>query len=197
MCADPTSLAVLMVKADKYATADSAMRIKVTASNKFVPAPATPKPAGDNRGGQNNSKRKADQMANNKLVANVEGKTSASQAAPHESVAIRATPTGSPGRLSSSCSTPPARYIRGLRRLPIPFASATSHAGCRKGRACRLLRVRRRRPAHRLPIKPRSRRRRLATMAHILTTTRIKTERSSSSPVKSTTSTACAKGGAR
>ncbi|KAI4994875.1 hypothetical protein ZWY2020_034778 [Hordeum vulgare] len=60
MCAEPTSLAVLMAKADKYATADSAMRIKVTALDKVVPAPATHKPAGDNRGGQNNYKRKAD-----------------------------------------------------------------------------------------------------------------------------------------
>ncbi|KAE8805629.1 hypothetical protein D1007_18298 [Hordeum vulgare] len=85
MCAEPTSLAVLMAKADKYATADSAMRIKVTALDKVVPAPATPKPAGDNRGGQNNYKRKADQMdprSNNKLVANVEGEASASQAGP-------------------------------------------------------------------------------------------------------------------
>ncbi|KAE8768806.1 hypothetical protein D1007_59688 [Hordeum vulgare] len=82
MCAEPTSLAVLMAKADKYATADSAMRIKVTASDKVVPAPTTPKPVGDNRGGQNNYKRKADQMANNKLVANVEGEASASQAGP-------------------------------------------------------------------------------------------------------------------
>ncbi|KAE8794971.1 hypothetical protein D1007_30169 [Hordeum vulgare] len=82
MCAEPTSLAVLMAKADKYATADSAMRIKVTASDKVVPAPATPKPAGDNRGGKNNYKRKADQMANNKLVANMEGEASASQAGP-------------------------------------------------------------------------------------------------------------------
>ncbi|KAE8774797.1 hypothetical protein D1007_52757 [Hordeum vulgare] len=82
MCAEPTSLAVLMAKADKYATADSAMRIKVTALDKVVPAPATPKPAGDNRGGQNNYKRKADQMGNNKLVANVEGEASASPAGP-------------------------------------------------------------------------------------------------------------------
>ncbi|KAE8800402.1 hypothetical protein D1007_24097 [Hordeum vulgare] len=85
MCAEPTSLAVLMAKADKYATADSAMCIKVTALDKVVPAPATPKPAGDNRGGQNNYKRKADQMdprSNNKLVANMEGEASASQAGP-------------------------------------------------------------------------------------------------------------------
>ncbi|KAE8812594.1 hypothetical protein D1007_10290 [Hordeum vulgare] len=85
MCTEPTSLAMLMAKADKYATADSAMRIKVTALDKVVPAPATPKPAGDNRDGQNNYKRKADQMdprSNNKLVANVEGDASASQAGP-------------------------------------------------------------------------------------------------------------------
>ncbi|KAE8806254.1 hypothetical protein D1007_17687 [Hordeum vulgare] len=85
MCAEPTSLAVLMAKADKYATADSAMRIKVTALDKVVPAPATPKLVGDNRGGQNNYKRKADQMdprSMNKLVANVEGEASASQVGP-------------------------------------------------------------------------------------------------------------------
>ncbi|KAI4989940.1 hypothetical protein ZWY2020_038303 [Hordeum vulgare] len=74
MCVEPTSLAMLMAKADKYATADSAMRIKVTALDNIVPAPATPKPVGDNRGGQNNYKRK--------LVANVEGEASASQAGP-------------------------------------------------------------------------------------------------------------------
>ncbi|KAI5000375.1 hypothetical protein ZWY2020_004964 [Hordeum vulgare] len=52
MCSEPTSLAVLMAKAEKYAAADSAMRLKVTASDK----------AGDNRGGQNKNKCKADQM---------------------------------------------------------------------------------------------------------------------------------------
>ncbi|KAE8787691.1 hypothetical protein D1007_38297 [Hordeum vulgare] len=74
-----------MAKADKYATADSAMRVKVTASDKAVPTPATPKPVGDSRGGQNNNKRKADQLdscSNNKLVAGVEGEASASQAGP-------------------------------------------------------------------------------------------------------------------
>ncbi|KAE8798609.1 hypothetical protein D1007_26094 [Hordeum vulgare] len=85
MCSEPTSLVVLMAKADKYATADSAMRVKVTTSDKVVPTPATPKPAGDNRGGQNNNKRKADQMdsrSNNKLVASMEGETSAPQDGP-------------------------------------------------------------------------------------------------------------------
>ncbi|KAE8806591.1 hypothetical protein D1007_17199 [Hordeum vulgare] len=61
MCSEPTSLAVLMAKADKYATANFAMQVKVTASDKIVPMPSTPKPAGDNRGGPNN-KRKADQL---------------------------------------------------------------------------------------------------------------------------------------
>ncbi|KAI4979901.1 hypothetical protein ZWY2020_016654 [Hordeum vulgare] len=82
MCSEPTSLAVLMAKAYKYATADSAMRVKVTTSDKAVLTPATPKPAGDGRGGQNNNKRKADQMdsrSNNKLVGSVEGETSAPQ----------------------------------------------------------------------------------------------------------------------
>ncbi|KAI4987386.1 hypothetical protein ZWY2020_020186 [Hordeum vulgare] len=35
MCSEPTSLAVLMAKADKYAIADSAMWVKVTASDNF------------------------------------------------------------------------------------------------------------------------------------------------------------------
>lgn len=85
MCSEATSLAVLMAKADKYATVDSAMHVKVTASDKVVPTPATSKPAGDNRGGQNNYQRKADQMdprSNNKLVASMEGETSAPQAGP-------------------------------------------------------------------------------------------------------------------
>ncbi|KAE8810222.1 hypothetical protein D1007_13109 [Hordeum vulgare] len=61
-----------MAKADKYATADTAMPVKVTASDKAVLTPATPK-------------RKADQMeyrSNSKLVASVEGETSAPQASP-------------------------------------------------------------------------------------------------------------------
>ncbi|KAE8795105.1 hypothetical protein D1007_30047 [Hordeum vulgare] len=74
-----------MAKADKYATADSAMRVKVTASDKAVPTPATQKPSRDNRGGQNNYKRKADQTdsrSKNKLVASVEGETTAPQTCP-------------------------------------------------------------------------------------------------------------------
>ncbi|KAE8812790.1 hypothetical protein D1007_10118 [Hordeum vulgare] len=81
MCSEPTSLAVLMAKADKYAMADSAMQVKVTASDKAVPTPATPKPAGDSRGGQNN-KRKADQLdsrSTSKQVANVEEDTPPTQ----------------------------------------------------------------------------------------------------------------------
>ncbi|KAE8811768.1 hypothetical protein D1007_11298 [Hordeum vulgare] len=83
MCSEPTTLAVLRAKADKYATADSAMRVKMTASDKVVPTPAPPKPAGDGWGGQNNNKRKANQLdshSNNKLVASMEGETSAPQA---------------------------------------------------------------------------------------------------------------------
>ncbi|KAE8770642.1 Endoglucanase 3 [Hordeum vulgare] len=74
MCSEPTSLAVLMAKVDKYATADFEMGVKVTASDKIVPTPSTPKPAGDNRGGQNN-KRKANQLdshSTSKHVASME-----------------------------------------------------------------------------------------------------------------------------
>ncbi|KAE8785585.1 hypothetical protein D1007_40651 [Hordeum vulgare] len=72
-----------MAKADKCATADSTMLVKVTTSDKVVPTPTTPKPASDNRGGQNNHKRKADHLdsrSNNKLVANVEGEAPTTQA---------------------------------------------------------------------------------------------------------------------
>ncbi|KAE8788249.1 hypothetical protein D1007_37737 [Hordeum vulgare] len=81
MGSEPTSLAVLMAKADKYATADSTMRVKVTASNKVVPTPSTPKPVGDNRGGQYN-KRKVDQLDSrsaSKQVANMEEEAPAAQ----------------------------------------------------------------------------------------------------------------------
>ncbi|KAI5016583.1 hypothetical protein ZWY2020_006434 [Hordeum vulgare] len=143
MCTKPTSLAVLMAKADKYTTADSAMRVKVTALDKIVPTSATPKLAGDNRGGQKNYKRKADQMdprSNSKLVASVEGKTSAPQTALHESAPTEATPTGCPSSPSSSFSTPHARYILGRSHLPTPFDSVALRAGCRKEMACRLIR---------------------------------------------------------
>ncbi|KAE8817950.1 hypothetical protein D1007_04303 [Hordeum vulgare] len=117
MCAEPTSLAVLMAKADKYATADSAMRIKVTASDKVVPTSATPKPAGDNRGGQNNYKRKADQMdprSNNKLVANVKGEVSASQAGPPRKRPNRSNPNWLPRQsLEQLLDTPCKIHFRG------------------------------------------------------------------------------------
>ncbi|KAE8772543.1 hypothetical protein D1007_55460 [Hordeum vulgare] len=111
-----------MAKADKYASADSAMRIKVTALDKVVPAPATPKPAGDNRGGQNNYKRKADQMdprSNNKLVANVEGGASASQAGPPRKLRNQGNPNWLPKQSLEQLLDPPARYIMShtLRQL--------------------------------------------------------------------------------
>ncbi|KAE8809096.1 hypothetical protein D1007_14540 [Hordeum vulgare] len=99
MCTEPTSLAVLIAKADKYATVDSAMRIKVITSDKVVPTPATPKPAGDNRGGQNNYKRKADQMdprSNSKLVANVESEALAPQTGPPRKCPNRSNPNWLP-----------------------------------------------------------------------------------------------------
>jgi hypothetical protein len=82
MCDEPDTLAELMAVADKYATTDSAMRLKimVDADGKPVPVqPATPKPAGeanqrrqDNNNNNNNNKRKAEQPApryNNQQVA--------------------------------------------------------------------------------------------------------------------------------
>ncbi|KAE8782491.1 hypothetical protein D1007_44158 [Hordeum vulgare] len=136
MCAEPTSLAVLMAKADKYATADSAMHIKVTALDKVVSAPATPKPAGDNRGGKNNYKRKVDHMdprSNNKLVANVEGETSASQAGSPRKRPYRGNPNWLPRQSLEQMLDAPARYILGRRRLPIPFDSATSQPAVARG----------------------------------------------------------------
>ncbi|KAE8812459.1 Endoglucanase 3 [Hordeum vulgare] len=102
MCFEPTSLVVLMAKANKYATDDSAMRVKVTALDKAIPTSSTPKPVGDNRGGQNNNKRKADQLdsrSNNKLVANME------EEAPALNGGSPARTTGSPSSPSSKCLT--------------------------------------------------------------------------------------------
>ncbi|KAE8810669.1 hypothetical protein D1007_12597 [Hordeum vulgare] len=165
MCAESTSLAVLMAKADKYTTADSAMHIKVTTSDKVVPTPTTPKPAGDNQGGQNNYKRKADQMdprSNTKLVANVEGEASASQAGPPRKRPNRSNPNWLPKQSLEQLLDAPCKIHSGRCHLPIPFDSAASRAGCHKGMACRLLRVHRRRPVHRLPTTLRLHHRRLA-----------------------------------
>ncbi|KAE8780833.1 hypothetical protein D1007_45978 [Hordeum vulgare] len=122
MCAEPTSLAVLMAKVEKYATADSVMHIKVTALDKVVPAPATPKPTGDNRDGQNNYKRKADQLdprSNNKLVAHVEGEASASQAGPPRKCHNQ----GNPNWL-------PKQSLEQLLDAPCNAAGSASYAGC-------------------------------------------------------------------
>ncbi|KAE8792408.1 hypothetical protein D1007_33014 [Hordeum vulgare] len=135
MCSKPTSLAVLMAKADKYATADSAMRVKVTASDKVVPMPATPKPAGDGRGGENNNKRKADQMdsrSNNKLVASVEGETSAPQAGPQRKRPNMGNANWLPKQTFEQLLDAPCKIHS------TPFHSAASRAGCRKGIACQL-----------------------------------------------------------
>ncbi|KAE8799871.1 hypothetical protein D1007_24751 [Hordeum vulgare] len=179
-----------MAKADKYATADSVMRVKVTASDKVVPTPATPKPAGDNQGGQNNYKRKADKMdtcSNSKLVASMEGETSAPQAGP---------PRKRPNR--SNTNWLPKQSFEQLLDAPCKIHSgAQPSSHCRKGVACRLLQVRRRPLMHQLPTTLRLRRRHLAMTAITKTTTLIKTEHSSSSPAKAATSTACARGGAR
>ncbi|KAE8811860.1 Endoglucanase 3 [Hordeum vulgare] len=58
MCSEPTSLVALMAKADKYATVDSAMRIKISAKDKPVQPLATTKPAGDNQGRKKTSTRR-------------------------------------------------------------------------------------------------------------------------------------------
>ncbi|KAE8808299.1 hypothetical protein D1007_15199 [Hordeum vulgare] len=132
MCAEPTSVAVLMAKADKYATADSAMRIKVTASDKVVPTPATPKPAGDNRGGQNNYKRKVDQMdprSNSKLVANVEGEASASQAGPPRKRPNRSNPNWLPKQSLEQLLDAPCKIHVGA----MPAVGSTSYACCDGG----------------------------------------------------------------
>jgi hypothetical protein len=76
---EPTTMAALMVIADKYANADSAMKIQVVLdeAGKAMPAPP-PKPAGESSRQQNNqqnNKRKADQLApryDNRLVAAAE-----------------------------------------------------------------------------------------------------------------------------
>ncbi|KAE8809993.1 hypothetical protein D1007_13313 [Hordeum vulgare] len=67
-----------MAKADKYATADSAMRIKVSATDKPTPSSTATKPVVDNR----NNKCKADQLApsRSKQVTTIEEEQPAMQA---------------------------------------------------------------------------------------------------------------------
>ncbi|KAE8812369.1 hypothetical protein D1007_10731 [Hordeum vulgare] len=181
MCAEPTSLAVLMAKADKYATADSAMRIKVTALDKVVPAPATPKPAGDNRGGQNNYKRKADQMdprSNNKLVANVEGEASASQAGPPRKRRNQGNPNWLPKQSLEQLLDAPCKIHSGATPSTHTLRQCSVARRLSQGEGLPAPRVRRRRPVHRLPITLRFRRHRLAMTVLTLTTILIKTERS-------------------
>ncbi|KAE8806137.1 Endoglucanase 3 [Hordeum vulgare] len=82
VCLEPTRLAELMAKGDKYATTDSAMWIKVTATGKAAVPLATPKPAADVRG-QENNKRKADHTNpryGSKKVATMEEEQPATQA---------------------------------------------------------------------------------------------------------------------
>ncbi|KAI4987891.1 hypothetical protein ZWY2020_028649 [Hordeum vulgare] len=172
MCSEPTSLAVLMTKADKYATGDSVMRVKVTASDKDVPTLATPKPAVDNRGGQNNNKRKADQLdshSNNKLVANVEGEALSTQ-------------TGSQRKRPNKGNWLPRQTFEHMLDAPCKIhsgAQPSTHTlqqcsfarGCRKGRACRLPQVHRLRLKLRLPVLLRLHHHRLTTTAVSTTTT--------------------------
>ncbi|KAE8781217.1 hypothetical protein D1007_45574 [Hordeum vulgare] len=123
MCSEPTSLAVLMAKANKYATADSAMRVKVTASNKVVPMPATPKPAGDSRGGENNNKRKANQLdsrSNNKLVASMEGEAPASQAGSQRKRPNRGNPNWLPKQTFEQLFDAPCKIHFGAAFYPHP-----------------------------------------------------------------------------
>ncbi|KAE8771705.1 Endoglucanase 3 [Hordeum vulgare] len=58
MCSKLSTLAALIAKADKYATADSTLRIKVSATDKPIQPPAMMQSAGEKRG-QQNCKRKS------------------------------------------------------------------------------------------------------------------------------------------
>ncbi|KAE8794212.1 hypothetical protein D1007_31092 [Hordeum vulgare] len=82
MCSEPTTLATLMVKVDKYATTDSMMRIKVSTNDKPIQSHATTLPAGDNHD-QHNNERKSDQpdpRNGSKQVTTVEEEQPATQA---------------------------------------------------------------------------------------------------------------------
>ena len=71
-----------MAKADKYATAESAMRMKVATPAKPAPPPAALRAAVDNRQQQNN-KRKPDQLDSrygSRQVATIEEEQPAAQA---------------------------------------------------------------------------------------------------------------------
>ncbi|KAE8801543.1 hypothetical protein D1007_22867 [Hordeum vulgare] len=137
-----------------------------------------------------------DSRSNIKLVASVEGETSAPQAGPPRKRSNRNNTNWLPNQSFEQLLDAPARYILGRSRPTTPFDSAASHAGCRKGMACRLPQVRRLRLMHRLLVLHRLHRCRLATTAASTTTTLIKTKHSLSSPVKVMTSIACAKDGA-
>ncbi|KAE8781804.1 hypothetical protein D1007_44864 [Hordeum vulgare] len=139
MCSEPTSLAVLMAKADNYATADSAMRVKVTASDKAVPTPTTPKPVDDNQSGHNNNKRKADQLdshSNNKLVANVKREAPTTQAG---SQRRRTGKNDWQPKLSfEQMLDTPCKMHSGAKPSTHTFDNAALYDECRKGRARRL-----------------------------------------------------------
>ena len=71
VCDEPETLAELMAVADKYATADSAMNVKITidADGKLLPAqPAPAKPAGDN-----NQRRGSSRPTNRTRVSCIAG----------------------------------------------------------------------------------------------------------------------------
>ncbi|KAI4972876.1 hypothetical protein ZWY2020_003801 [Hordeum vulgare] len=174
MCSEPTSLVVLMAKADKYATTDSIMRVK------------------------NNNKRKADQLdlrSNNKLVANVEGEASATQAGSQQ----RRTSKNDwqPKQSFEQMLDAPYKMHSGAKPSTIPFDSLALHDDCRKRRACRLPQAHLQRLMPRLSVQLRLHRHRPTTTAVSTTTTPIETEHSSSSPVKGTTSTTSASTGVR
>ncbi|KAE8820899.1 Endoglucanase 3 [Hordeum vulgare] len=83
MSSEEATLAELKAKADKYAKADSAMRIKVTATGKDAPPLATPRLCVKSRG-QENNKRKTDRpdpRYGSTLVATTKEEQSATQAA--------------------------------------------------------------------------------------------------------------------
>ncbi|KAE8812130.1 Endoglucanase 3 [Hordeum vulgare] len=85
MYSEPTTLAKLMAKADKYGTPDSAMRSKVTSTGKAAMPPATLRPAAD-AGGQQNNKGKSnrpDPRYGSKQVTTMEEEHLAAQAARH------------------------------------------------------------------------------------------------------------------
>ncbi|KAI4971584.1 hypothetical protein ZWY2020_002498 [Hordeum vulgare] len=193
MCSEPTSLAVLMAKADKYATADSTMRIKVSARDKPVQPLATSKPAGE--AGKTKCARRINLTRDLEASRWPTWRKSSWLLKPTLSDSGPTRMPGSPSSPSSRCSMRLARCIPGRSRPPTHSGSAASHSAWHGVRVCRLA------PGQllevRLPGWVRLQLSRLPMTVVSMISSPSRTGPTSSSPVKATTSTTSANASTR